>query len=378
MISNNTFSPMRTRSIPPPERKARSHPLYGSLAHIALALLATISLIAALPETALAHTGSVQPAATDYLARISRVPAGLDAKIVDGDLRLWLRVPAGETAIVRDYRGAPYLRFDRTGVQVNHNSAMYYLNQTPVAETPPTNLTASTPPDWASAGGSHEYNWHDGRLHALAAIALAPGTSYVGTWSIPVIIDGRPTAISGGLWHANRPTIVWFWPIFALFACVIAATRLRRPSLDVQLARALGLTGLVALGVAGVGRELRGHPDVSPTQYVELGIILAFVIWALYRLLFQRHGYFTYFIISLAMLWEGLSLIAILRDGFVLIDLPAFVARTATMLCLACGAAILVPTIRLADLPERTTARRRPTATHDPDPEDLDEAWGIG
>ena len=352
--------------------------MYGPLARIALALLATVPLIAALPETAQAHGGSVQPVATDYLARISRVPAGLEAKVVDGDLRLWLRVPAGETAIVRDYRGAPYLRFDRTGVQVNHNSAMYYLNQTPIAETPPANLIASTPPDWASAGSSHEYNWHDGRLHALAAIALAPGTSYVGTWTVPVIVDGRPTAISGGLWHANRPSVVWFWPIVVLFACVIAATRLRRPSLDVQLARALGITGLVALGVAGAGHELHGHPEVSPTQYVELGIILAFVIWGLYRLLFQRHGYFTYFVISLGMLWEGLGLIAILRDGFVLIDLPAFVARTATMLCLACGAAILVPAVHLADLPERAAARGRPTTTSDPDPEDLDEAWGIG
>ena len=40
------------------------------------------------------------------------------------------------TVVVLDYRGAPYLRFSRSGVDVNQASSMYYLNQTP-AETPP-------------------------------------------------------------------------------------------------------------------------------------------------------------------------------------------------------------------------------------------------
>ena len=45
-----------------------------------------------------------------------------------------------------------------------------------------------------------------------------------------------------------------------------------------------------------------------------------------------------------------------LRDGFVLIALPPFLARTATMLCLACGAALLLLAFRLVDpRPDRTT-----------------------
>ena len=62
-------------------------------------------------------------------------------RCVDGDLRMWLKAPASATVTVLDYRGAPYLRFSRAGVEVNQNSAMYYLNQTPVAALPPTNLT---------------------------------------------------------------------------------------------------------------------------------------------------------------------------------------------------------------------------------------------
>jgi len=351
--------------------------MYGHWRRAALVLLGVVVWLSAAAGAAQAHGGSVQPVATNYLAKVGTVPTGLDVKVVDGDLRLWLHAPASATVIVLDYRGAPYLRFDRTGVRVNHNSAMYYLNQTPVAETPPANLTAANRPDWHAASSSHDYHWHDGRLHALATVALAPGTSYVGTWTIPMLIDGRRTAISGGLWHADRPSIVWFWPILVLLACVIAAMRLKRPSLDRRIARAIGITALLALAIAGVGRELHGHPSVSPTQYVELAIILAFVAWGLYRLLFRQHGYFTYFVIALAVLWQGLSLIPILRDGFVLINLPPFLARTATMLCLASGTTILLLVFRLAELPKRNAARTRAT-TDELDADDLDEAWDIG
>ena len=87
------------------------------------------------PATAQAH-GPVAPVASAYLAKIHQVPPGIDAKVVDGDLRMWMRVPANQTVVVIDYRGAPYLRFSPSGVWVNENSSMYYLNQTPVPETP--------------------------------------------------------------------------------------------------------------------------------------------------------------------------------------------------------------------------------------------------
>ena len=146
----------------------------------ACALLVALATVATAPATAQAH-GPVAPVASSYLAKIGRVPAGLDAQVVDGDQRMWLRVTSSATVVVLDYRGAPYLRFSNAGVEVNQNSAMYYLNQTPVALTPPTNLGPRTPAHWQRVTAGHDYGWHDGRLHALAAIALTPGTSFVGT-----------------------------------------------------------------------------------------------------------------------------------------------------------------------------------------------------
>ena len=113
----------------------------------ALTFTAACAVLAALPGPAVAH-GPVAPIATSYRARIGQLPAGLDAKVVDGDQRLWLRVPPTETVVVLDYRGAPYLRFSRAGVAVNRNSPMYYLNQTP-AEVPPSSLGPRTPPKWS-------------------------------------------------------------------------------------------------------------------------------------------------------------------------------------------------------------------------------------
>jgi hypothetical protein len=314
-------------------------------------MAALLSLVAA-PTRAAAH-GPVAPVATSYLARITTVPAGLRARVVDGYVRMWLEVPKGMTVVVLDYAGAPYLRFSRAGVDVNQNSAMYYLNQTPIAEVPPSTLNRYTRPHWEPAASGSTYEWHDGRLQALASVALAPGASYVGHWSIPILVDGRRTAIAGGLWHAADPPLIWFWPIVVLFACVLAAARVPRADLHARLARGLGVLALASLGAAAVGRELHGRPTVPLGQYLELAVVLVFVALALRSVIRGRAGYFLYGIIAFVALWEGLTLVPILLHGFVLIDLPAFSARVVTVLCIACGAAILPLVFRLAEGPDR-------------------------
>jgi hypothetical protein len=321
--------------------------------------VALVGLLAALgmfPAIAQAH-GPVAPVASAYLAKIQKVPAGLDAKVVDGDLRMWLRVPAEETVVIIDYRGAPYLRFSSSGVWENENSSMYYLNQTPVPETPPVNLTASTPPHWHHVSGGHAYEWHDGRLHALAAVALTPGTSFVGRWNLPLRIDGRLASIEGGLWHADDPSIVWFWPIIVLVACVLAAWRVRRPRLDVLLARVLANVALAGVTIAGLGFELHGRPTISILQLVELALILAFVGWGVSRAVVRPPGYFTCFLIGVGGVWAGGVLVTTLVYGYVLIPLPAFLARAVTVSNLGVGAALLLLVFRLADHADRRVGR---------------------
>jgi hypothetical protein len=249
---------------------------------------------------------------------------------------------------VRDYRGGPYLRFSRSGVDVNVNSVMYYLNLTPV-ETPPSRVSPAIPPRWQQVSSGHEYGWHDGRLQALASVALSPGTSYVGRWSVPVVIGGQLSSIFGGLFYAPDPSIVWFWPIVVLLVCTLAAWRVRRPALDAYVVRVLAVGALVAIALAGVGRELHGRPTVSVFQLITFAVIVAFVAWGLRRVLVKRLGYFAIFAISVVAIWEGTQLAPTLLDGFVLAAVPAFVARAAAVLCLGCGAGLLVFVFRLAE-----------------------------
>jgi hypothetical protein len=330
-------------------------------------LFAALGLVA-IPGEAAAH-GPVAPVATSYLARVRQAPPGLRAKVVDGYVRMWLSVPATETVVVLDYRGAPYVRFSAAGVQVNENSSMYYLNQTP-AETPPADLNAHTPPAWHQVSGGHAYEWHDGRLQALAAVALAPGTKYVGRWSIPLLVDGRRSSISGGLWHANDPSIVWFWPIIVLLACVLAAWRLGSVELDRRVARALAIASLLAIGAADAARELHGRPGVTPTQWAELVVVAAFVAWGIRYVVFRKPFFLTYFVISTVALWEGLNLLPTLLKGYSLVALPPFPARTTTVLCLACGISILWPAFRLSD--HRSDRLENTDGERDRDELDLD------
>ncbi len=314
-------------------------------------MAALLALVAAglslVPSAAEAH-GPIAPIAGDYLARVGELPAGLRAQVIDGDQQLWLRVPVGRSVLVLDYRGAPYLRFTPAGVAVNRNSAMYYLNQTP-AETPPAALGPRTAPSWSVVGAGHSYLWHDGRLHALATVALRPGASYLGRWNIPLRVDGRAAAVSGGVWHAGSPSIVWFWPIVVLLACTVAAWRVRRGRLDERVARALSIGALIAIAVTAVARSLHGRPATTVLQWATLAVTLAFIAWALRRVLFQRPGYFTYFVIAFVAIWEGAELVQTLFDGFVFAAVPPFVARAASVLGLGCGASLLLLVLRLAD-----------------------------
>jgi hypothetical protein len=225
---------------------------------------------------------------------------------------------------------------------------MYYLNEIP-AQVPPLSLTRATPPRWKHVSDGHEYTWHDGRLHALTRIALTPGRAYVGKWSIPLLIGGRASPVTGTVWHRQRPSVVWFWPIIVLLACVLAAWRLRRPALHLRLAQSTAVAALVAIAVGATGLELYARPHVTPGQVVLECVIVAAVVLALARVLRDRPGYVLMFLIAFAALWVGGLLVPTLRDGYVLLAVPPLVGRLAAVVCLGCGGAILLLAFRLVE-----------------------------
>ena len=334
----------------------------------AFAALAVIVAALALPAPASAH-GPVSPPATSFMARVGHLPAGVTAKVVDGDQRMWLQVDPARTLVVLDYRQAPYLRFDRAGVQVNQNSEMFYLNQVP-AEIVPAGVGPQTSPHWVAVTSGHAYEWHDGRLSDLAATALVPGARYLGQWRIAVRADGAPAALAGGLYYAPSPSIVWFWPIIVCLACVLAALRLRRPALDLRLARGLAAVALAAFAVTAVAQQLHGRPTVSVGQELVLAVALGFTAWAASQLVRRRHGWFTFFLIAAVAVWEGASLIGVLIDGFVLLALPPFLVRASVVTCVSAGLGLLAVVLVMAERPVRARRDRPSAPGPPPDPED--------
>jgi hypothetical protein len=321
------------------------------------------------PVAAQAH-GPVDPSGSTYLARITHVPAGLQAKAIDGDLRLWMRAAPSLNVYVTDYRGAPYLHFARDGVWVNQNSSMYFLNQIPPV-TPSTELGPATRPDWHRVTTGHTYVWHDGRLHAGATQARLPGSRFAGDWSVPLRIDGAAATIRGRLYYAPPPSPVWFWPVAVLLGCVLAGVRLRRPQLDRRLARISGGIALAGFVVASIGHQLHGRPGVSTGNVLALVVELVAAAAAAWWLYARDPGWLVLAAIAALTLWQGVSQIAALQDGWVLLALPATLGRVAVAGCLAGGAG-LIPIVLVGA--ERAARSRGQGPAADDEWED-DEAW---
>jgi hypothetical protein len=317
----------------------------GAGTRVGVLFVGLLVALAIVPQAAQAH-GAIDPSASSYLARVKHVPAGMSAQVVDGDLRLWLQVPSGSTVFVLDYQGVPYLRFRDGRVWANENSQMYYLDQTQ-PETPPPGLKRTAPRHWLQVGSGVSYQWHDGRLHAFALEAIAPGASYVGSWQIPVVINGRRTEITGTLWYRAGPSIAWLWPIAVLVLCVLAAWRLHDARLDEKVARAVATLTLFGIAVGALGRDLHGRPGLSIIDSVELALIGVLTVWTAWRVVRGRAGALTFFLISVAAIWESLSLISTLFHGYVLLAVGPFLGRAATIMCVGGAVALVFPAVRL-------------------------------
>jgi hypothetical protein len=306
-------------------------------AAFALALVAAVLL----PGRASAHAGFTAPAATSFLARIDSVPAGLDARVVDNDQRLWLRASPGLTAYVLGFDGEAYLRFSPAGVAVNVHSPAYYLNR-PRPLKPPAGLNPGTPPLWKQASSGHSFSWHEDRLHALAAAARTPGSATVGRWTVPVLAGGTMTSISGTLLHADAPSLVWFWPIAVLLGCLAALLRLRDPRLDAAATTVLAAMTLGAATLGRLGRELLGRPMVSTGQLLLVALTCA--VAAGLVVLYLRPGWRAVAAGAIAVLgiYQGLALAGTLLHGFVLSVLPAWLERAATTTSIAAGTGLFV------------------------------------
>jgi hypothetical protein len=318
-------------------------------------LVALTASLLLMPAAAHAD-GPVTPVATDYLARVTSAPTGMQAKVADGYLTLWVKAAPTAHVIVKDFQGAPWVKLTPAGVWVNHDSASYYLSQIPLPETPPKGLTATTPPHWLKVSSGHSYAWREGRMHALADIALPPGQTYAGRWRIPVTVNGHAGTIVGGLWRSDKPSVAWFWPIAVILICLLAAWRIRSERLDIRLRQGLTVLLLACLALAVVGRNLHGRPLVATSQIVLLAVELAALAAVAARLASGRAGRVLPVGVALVSIWGGLTMLTSLTHPYVLTALPADLIRAVTVVLLGGGLGLIAFAIRFAGTRAATAA----------------------
>jgi len=302
-----------------------------------LRLVVVVAVLGALALPSIAEAHSSSPViAVDFEARLARsvIADGVTARVIDGNRRLELTVRAPHTVVVVGYGGEPFLRFDPAGVWVNERSLTAVSNKlTEPGATPALDRAAL--PHWQSLTQSHTYAWHDHRL------ALVPGSmaaiGRVGTWTVPMLVDGRSLRVGGGLWHDPGP-LLWPWLVLlgALAAAVGVALALRagrrlRHAVVHACAVVAGASFLIATSGFALARS---------TSATWASVAVPFVVAAAALAVFGFRPELRYAVaaaVALIVLAESLSQTSVFLHGFVISDLPAPVARAAVAVALLGG-----------------------------------------
>jgi hypothetical protein len=169
------------------------------------AAAATLVALCAVAPIAAAHEGN--PNYRSQVRAIAPAIEGLEAQVLNYDDRIELRNEGNETVVVEGYRGEPYLRFKPDGtVEVNRRSPASYLNQDRFAKVRvPRSADPTAPPEWEVVSQTGRYDWHDHRIHWMAATPPPrvreneEARTKVFDWKLPVAAAGQRSVIRGSL-----------------------------------------------------------------------------------------------------------------------------------------------------------------------------------
>ena len=191
-----------------------------------LALVAIASLAAPAPASAHLKSGTLS---TDFQARVGGlrpVVSGIEARVLESDLLLQLRVAPARVVVVLGLLGEPFLRFSAVGVEAN--AASPTAGSARVIDR--ADAVTSPGVHWRLIRQGHVFAWHDNRLRPVPNVRAGPQRPHaVGSWAVPLIVDGRATTLSGSEWYAAAPSP---WPWIVAGALLVAACAPRRTAPD--------------------------------------------------------------------------------------------------------------------------------------------------
>lgn len=206
-----------------------------------LAVIGLAILTAAIaPAGASAH-GRGPTVAIDYRLSLRPAPAGVTARILDGDRSLDVATRSGTTLVVRGLLREPMIRIGAGGVYVNEAS--------PTAQS---DKIATGGTGWRRVRGGFSYAWHEHRL--------APSGPR-GRFTIPVVVDGRPAVIAGAFVRVPRPSVLAWSAAGVALAAAVAVIAVARRSVRVPLGLGLGVAAGLGALVATIAFALRDQPS---------------------------------------------------------------------------------------------------------------------
>jgi hypothetical protein len=321
-----------------------------------------VSLVAPAPASAHLKSGTLS---TDFQARVGQLrPAasGIAVRVLDGDLRIEMQVAPTRIVTVLGFLGEPFLRFSRAGVEANLASPT--AGSTRVIGT--ADAVSSQGVHWRLVRRGHVLAWHDNRLRPIPmARAGSQRAHAVGTWAIPLIVDGRATTLSGTEWYAKAPS-PWPWLVAGAALIALAFLAGRRLSERVQrvIAGALLLVAVGGLMASWSGVILAGRATL-PAELFAVAFAAVSAVFLLVGVAAadgaRQAGVMA--LIGAFAATFALPLVTIFQYGFVLSALPGTVARITAAAAVVFGlsaAAVCAPTVR-ALLADGAVGRGRPT-----------------
>ena len=293
--------------------------------------VAAVCLVCAGAASAHLRSGTV---AVDYRVSITRpVTLAYSAQIYQSDHGLALTLKPGHVVVLLGYLDEPVFRLDAAGLWVNGASptaAALHL-------TGRLRPGAATTPLWELRRHQRTVVWHDARVQRLP-----PGLSE-GTWTVPLISDGRRALLQGELRRFPAPSP---WPWLGVLACWLTAGTvlpLKRRH-DVARPAAIGLACVAGVATVLIVIAFALDSYASPGTWIEGLDAIAFLAVGVGVLL---RGPRTVHIA--AAIWIGLIAIAVgLLDGavflhpIVLAILPGPAIRTLVVTAVGAGLDALV------------------------------------
>jgi hypothetical protein len=286
----------------------------GVLAVVAAAALATPAAASAHPRT---------PAvALDARLRLTSVPSGVRAHVIDGDRELRLTLVAPARLVVLGLLGEPFLRFGSDGVWVNRASPSAAADR----------LVPQAGSGWERVASSRSFAWHDHRLAPPGGLRGGETAA----WSLPVRVDGRPALLRGTFVCAAPPaSLLWLAVLLAgVAASVLAARRWKqsRPLVAGLLAAVASLASLAATaGFAGADPLSRRPLELACTALLALAALAALFRWT------GEVRAWVAMLVGAVAVALSLGYVSVFWHGVVISTLPATLVRVFVALGVCCG-----------------------------------------